>query len=622
MKPDAQTPSAKKAGKQRASTTASVAAGSPITDGTVLVSTPVPGTPTKDGVQTRQKRVLPSRSRRGGPGVGTCEIDVMILETLKRRLESEPLVPAVTRFLLTTNSALLPASSGSSSPEFEVNTHAYGRYFDRPEVRQAYKEQQLIQTPDFTQLSEDAHVGGRFRPRGSEDESADTSDAAYEKRHRKYETFEKRQRLREKEKLKHEQYKLKERIEQLRAMDTAAFLTLPSSDFSTTSTTTTTADSPEAPATTDDYTGAHVHSPAAYQEGERRRKEMLDIASGLEERYRTLLPPDRRFLEKKASKHDSASVGVPLESEFYDDDDVAEPSEAEDELAVEEEEKNEKEQEQEKEKETEHRPSYQDESGESEVDFEARDRERSKKLKLRIKFPPRLAASAAEAPPPAKKKQITLSPFMARNAVSNGSAKAGAFIIKPAVSSLSAHAQKRMRSSDGKFLPKGKTAAVPDASVPRPSPRKRPRTDSSSSWAQGARPGLEAEAGASISAVVGRASSHASASASKPHASYAGAAGRAERTTCMLVIAALRSASTPSARKTQRHVTAFGTRVPDGVEEVREFEIPAWVHAPPRDSSSEYEDAELDVDVKRETSAVTSDGDEDEQPGWTALVEP
>ena len=62
----------------------------------------------------------------------------------------------------------------------------------------------------------------------------DTSDAAYEKRHRKYETFEKRQRLREKEKLKHEHYKLKERIEQLRAMDSSAFLAIPASEFADT----------------------------------------------------------------------------------------------------------------------------------------------------------------------------------------------------------------------------------------------------------------------------------------------------------------------------------------------------------------------------------------------------
>jgi hypothetical protein len=50
-----------------------------------------------------------------------------------------------------------------------INEHGLGRYFDRPEVRQACKYQQLIQTPEFTQLPEDAIVGGRFRPRGSQE---------------------------------------------------------------------------------------------------------------------------------------------------------------------------------------------------------------------------------------------------------------------------------------------------------------------------------------------------------------------------------------------------------------------------------------------------------------------
>jgi hypothetical protein len=104
---------------------------------------------------------------------------------------------------------------------------------------------------------------------------ADTSDAAYEKRHRKYETFEKRQRLREKEKLKHEQYKLKERMEQLRAMDSNAFLTLPSSSFS------------PVPAGVDEDLQGHINGGSPYNEGERRRKEMLDVAMGLEERYRS-----------------------------------------------------------------------------------------------------------------------------------------------------------------------------------------------------------------------------------------------------------------------------------------------------------------------------------------------
>lgn len=43
------------------------------------------------------------------------------------------------------------------------------------------------------------------------------------------------------------------------------------------------------------------------------------------------------------------------------------------------------------------------------------------------------------------------------------------------------------------------------------------------------------------------------------------------------MISALRSSSAPNARKTQRHVTAFGTRVPQEIEEVRDFEIPGWL---------------------------------------------
>ena len=33
----------------------------------------------------RQKRVLPTRSRRGGPGIGSCDVDLMILDAQKRR---------------------------------------------------------------------------------------------------------------------------------------------------------------------------------------------------------------------------------------------------------------------------------------------------------------------------------------------------------------------------------------------------------------------------------------------------------------------------------------------------------------------------------------------------------
>jgi hypothetical protein len=85
-------------------------------------------------------------------------------------VENEPLIPADTKFLLTTNSSFIPSSSSSSAPfELELNSHAYERYFDRPEVLESYKAQLTIQTPEFSNLTEDKSVGGRFRPRIHED---------------------------------------------------------------------------------------------------------------------------------------------------------------------------------------------------------------------------------------------------------------------------------------------------------------------------------------------------------------------------------------------------------------------------------------------------------------------
>src|SRR5579863_3836050 len=121
-------------------------------------------------------------------------------------------------------------------------------------------------------------------------EGIDTSDAAYEKRHRKYETFEKRQRLREKEKLKHEHYKLKERIEQLRALEPSAFLSAPDSFF---------AGSRQRPSPhregEADVQGGSTDAPSTQvqNEGEWRKRLMLDVANSLDARYRTLLDTAR-----------------------------------------------------------------------------------------------------------------------------------------------------------------------------------------------------------------------------------------------------------------------------------------------------------------------------------------
>ncbi|EMD32568.1 hypothetical protein CERSUDRAFT_99298 [Gelatoporia subvermispora B] len=563
---------------------------------------PIPGTPRKIGTTTRQKRVLPSRTRRGGPGVGSCETDAMILDTMRRRFESEPLIPTTTKFLLTTNSALVPPSSDATSFATQLNNHAYGRYFDRPEVRKAYQEQQLIQTPEFIELDEDAPVGGRFRPRGLEDEVADTSDAAYEKRHRKYETFEKRQRLREKEKLKHEQYKLGERIEQLRSMDTTAFLVLPAADF------------PEVPGTTPEdgahltdeqlaeLLDAHQHSALAYEEGERRRRAMLDTALSLEERYKILLPPDRKWLEKKALKEaatraSSEAITVDIKEESI----PAESEEEEDELIEEEEEEAavvvEEDQLQ----------PYHDTDGESEVDFEERERERSKKLKLKIKFPPRTPSqpapesisqrprktSTARSPFPsalASHASPSLPPASSVIPASNGKAvtsfsptAAGNRKTTTPFPSASPEKQNstslmtegnKVRGANGRFMSKSKAhTQAQSISADEPPRKKRPRADSTPASAVDHSP-------------------------KQSHLSYAGAAGRPERTTCMLMISALRNASSASSRKTQRHVTAFGTKVPPEIEELRDFQIPEWIwrslppnhphHADWEDESEEY----------------------------------
>ncbi|KAL5494742.1 hypothetical protein ACEPAI_203 [Sanghuangporus weigelae] len=253
-------------------------------------------------VQTRlnNKRVLPSRMRRGlvGTTVGTSEIDVNILDTLKRKGENEPLIPARTVFILTTDSSKVPSASTS---EIGLNKIANERYFERPEVIRAYKLQQDIQVPDFVQLDEEM-VGGRLRARTGEIEAYELSDEAYERRHRKHEMIEKRQRLREKEKLQHEHYKLKERIEQLRNVDATAFLTLPDDVFGT----------PEGIPSTDLVDGPSLH------EAERRRRLMLDVALSLEERYRTLLPPAERKLAEP--RHAISRASASAEPSIPDED--------------------------------------------------------------------------------------------------------------------------------------------------------------------------------------------------------------------------------------------------------------------------------------------------------------
>ena len=97
---------------------------------------------------------------------------------------------------------------------------------------------------------------------------------------------------------------MKERLDQLRAMDSAAFMTLPASSFSPMPKETV-VDPEEFAAVSSPYTNLNGHIPHA--EGERRRKEMLQVATMLEERYRVLLPPDRVRRAQESVLSESAS---------------------------------------------------------------------------------------------------------------------------------------------------------------------------------------------------------------------------------------------------------------------------------------------------------------------------
>ena len=71
----------------------------------------------------------------------------------------------------------------------------------------------------------------------------------------------------------------------------------------------------------------------------------------------------------------------------------------------------------------------------------------------------------------------------------------------------------------------------------------------------------------------------------------------------MLMVAALRQSSAPMARKTQRHVTAFGTRVPPEIEEVRDFEVPEWVLSQGGSASDDGEGTKpVDANEERDRS--------------------
>ena len=76
--------------------------------------------------------------------------------------ENDPLIPKKTVFVLTTNSKYIPSASTS---QIGLNRCANERFFERPEVIKAFKEQQDIQIPEFTEVPEHDMVPSKLRAR-------------------------------------------------------------------------------------------------------------------------------------------------------------------------------------------------------------------------------------------------------------------------------------------------------------------------------------------------------------------------------------------------------------------------------------------------------------------------
>lgn len=116
---------------------------------------------------------------------------------------------------------ILSADSYHLTQAYEASPEDVGMdsisFFSDPDVAQACRAKALIETPEF-KLRDDSSQMGKTRG-GALKSEEDTSDAAYERRHRRPDNLEKKQRRLEKERLVRDRQKLRERIEQLRTVD-------------------------------------------------------------------------------------------------------------------------------------------------------------------------------------------------------------------------------------------------------------------------------------------------------------------------------------------------------------------------------------------------------------------
>ncbi|SPO37668.1 uncharacterized protein PSFLO_03144 [Pseudozyma flocculosa] len=169
--------------------------------------------PKNGQAETRSKRrTMPARLRQVSSLLAGSMLEEELLDSQQRLVENnKALLPPSARLILTNDAELVERTvtvqQGDAAAVLSI--------FADPEVARACRETAVIETPEF-KLRDDSEAMGKTRGMRNEE---DTSDAAYERRHRKPENVEKRQRKLELERLVKDRNKLKDRIDQLKAAD-------------------------------------------------------------------------------------------------------------------------------------------------------------------------------------------------------------------------------------------------------------------------------------------------------------------------------------------------------------------------------------------------------------------
>ncbi|EPQ30575.1 uncharacterized protein PFL1_02099 [Pseudozyma flocculosa PF-1] len=233
--------------------------------------------PKNGQAETRSKRrTMPARLRQVSSLLAGSMLEEELLDSQQRLVENnKALLPPSARLILTNDAELVERTvtvqQGDAAAVLSI--------FADPEVARACRETAVIETPEF-KLRDDSEAMGKTRGMRNEE---DTSDAAYERRHRKPENVEKRQRKLELERLVKDRNKLKDRIDQLKAADARLLMPI-----------LTARDQQRAAA------GASGGSVGDAGTGSRAlRKELLDEARETLSRYDLLLPSSRSNADRK-----------------------------------------------------------------------------------------------------------------------------------------------------------------------------------------------------------------------------------------------------------------------------------------------------------------------------------